>query len=226
MVTSIDLAPAEASAKMAEQIAGAYPIDNNDAAAIAGEDLRRLVAEGKRVEEMRFSITRPLDAAKAAAIEAFAPYLNRIKAAEAQLRTGLNHWLESERIRVEREREEAMRREREEMAALEAKRQAAIEAGDDEAVAEAEAKAELLAVAPAQDLVAAAKVPGISSRVKWDYEIDSLHDLVKAAAKNPNLLVYLKANDAQIGKEVRAIGERFVVPGIKVTKSSTIAVRR
>lgn len=216
---------AEAAAKLAEQIAGSYEIDSNDVAEIAADDLRRLVAEHKRVEEMRFSITRPMDEAKRAAMAAFAPYLDRIKAAELSLRTGLNRWLEQERIRVERERAEAARLEREELERLERERQQAIDAGDDEKVAEVEAAAELVMIAPAQNVAEVSRLAGISSRGKWGFEVESLLDLVKAAAANPDLLAYLKADEVQIGKEVRAKGERFKVPGIRVNKSSTLSVR-
>lgn len=239
MENTFDLRPAEAAAREAQMLADAYVIDSPEMADAAGDDLKKLSAEYKRVEEMRFSITRPLDEAKKQAIASFKPYLDKIKAADDCIRGELNRWLLEERRRQQEEEARAAREEAERQAKLEEERRAA-ELAFDEATAagsmeEAEAalakvdelheQEEMAMVAPAQNVVAAKKVGGISQRSTYKVKSIDLSELVKAAAANPDLLVYLQPNKVQINKEVRAMRERFKVPGIATEEAFGLSVR-
>lgn len=239
MASTFDLRPAQAAAEQAQHLADAYLIDSPEVADAAGKDLQKLSAEYKRVEDMRFSITRPLDEAKKQAIAAFKPYLDKIKEADTSIRGELNRWMLEEKRRQREEEERAAKMEAERQAKLEEERRAA-EAAFDEATAsgsmeEAEAalakvdalheEEEMAMISPAQDVVAAQKIGGISQRSTYKVKSIDLHALVKAAADNPDLLVYLKTNDVQINKEVRAMRERFKVPGIATEEAFGLSVR-
>lgn len=239
MANTFDLRPAEAAAREAQILADAYTIDSNEVAEAAGEDLKKLSAEYKRVEEMRFSITRPLDEAKKQAIASFKPYLEKIKSADDAIRGELNRWLLAEKRRQREEEERAARAEAERQAKLEEERRAAEEAfdkagldGDDSAaeaalnkIDELHEAEELAMISPAQDVVSAQKVGGVSQRSTYKVKNINLHELVKAAAADPDLLVYLVPNNVQINKEVRAMRERFKVPGITTEESFGLSVR-
>lgn len=229
----------EAVAGSAVALASAYFIDSPEMADMAAEDLRKLATEYKRVEEMRFGITRPLDTAKANAIAAFKPYLERIDAATKILKDKVNAYLTAERERVERERreEEARRAEEEariakQRAQAEAAADAAAEAGDEAAFEQAaaaveEAEQEALTSAIAPTAVAAAhKTSGVAQRKAWKVSEINLLELVQAAAKNPDLLIYLQPDAVKINKVVTALGDQSKIPGVKAELQYSVSARR
>jgi hypothetical protein len=66
---------------------------------------------------------------------------------------------------------------------------------------------------------------GIATRNKpWTYELESLHELVKAAAADPTLLEALQINDKYLKMKAREMGEslgkRF--PGVKGVRETTV----
>ena len=235
MASTFDVTPAAEAADKAQSMVG-YVVDSNEMAEIAAGDLRKLTAEYKRVEEMRFAITRPLDESKKQAMAAFKPYLDKISAATDDLRANLNSWLSAERERVEAEeraaREEAARREAE----IEEQRRAAAAAFDaaqtdeereaalamDEAAVEQQ---ELDAVAPNAMVAPAQKLSGISQTKRWKLGEVDLYQLVQAAARDKRLLSYLKPDLVQLGKEARAMGDRLQIPGVEVVQDYNISVR-
>lgn len=235
MASTFDLSPAEQAATKAQSMVG-YDVDSNEMAEIAAGDLKKLTAEYKRVEEMRFAITRPLDESKKQAMAAFKPYLDKIDIATVELRGKLNSWLSAERARVEAEeraaREEAARR----AAEIEEQRRAAAEAFDaaqtDEerkaALAmdeEAVEQQELDAIAPNAMVAPAQKLGGISQTKRWKLGDVDLYQLVQAAARDRRLLSYLKPDLVQLGKEARAMGDRLQIPGVEVKQDYNISVR-
>lgn len=207
----------------AVQMAEALTIDGPVPAEIAGEDLKGLAKLKKQVEDTRFSITRPLDAAKNAAMDAYRPMLNQIAAADGIIRDKLNAYLiEQEQIRRRAEAEarakaEAERREIEERA------RAAKEAGDQKALQAAEDDA-LLAELHAPVVAKAEKIHGISQATTWAVGDINLHELVKAAAADPQLLVYLTTT-AEVSKTVKALGARHNIPGVTVKEYVGLRVR-
>lgn len=232
-ISVIDTTAAAEAALEAEFVAGSAVITTNDQATAAGEDLRKLAAERKRVDEMRFAITRPLDESKAAAIAAFAPYLAKISEAEGVLRGTINNWITKERQRVARDRAEAQAKQAkieqdlaDKLAAARAKEAStpAEQARIDKQVERLEMKVELAEVTTLP-VVAERKVAGISQRTTNSVESIDLLALCKAAIEDNSLLVYLQANTVQINKEVRAMGARFKVPGIVVGTKTATSVR-
>jgi len=160
---SRELAQATRIANSAHDLALALEIDSPSALDIAGEELRRLVARKKEIEELRLSITRPMDLAKQKVMDLFRAPTDRLAEAEGLLRKGIVGYQVKEReeadrkrreaeaaARVERERlereqaaaEAEARRIRDEQAKLERERLAAIEreraAGNEAAAKEAE----------------------------------------------------------------------------------------
>ena len=134
-----------------------FAIDSDDMLDAAGEDLRRIKAQQKAVEDQRTSITAPLNQVLKAVNDLFRPPAQFLQQAEAKLKGAmLAYTTERERQAEEARRiaEEAARRERERIEAeqWEQERQA-------RAAAEAaqRAAAEAAAAAAAGDAQAAAK---------------------------------------------------------------------
>ena len=222
----------------AVELAEATNITCEVTASIAGEDLRTLAGMKKSLEESRFSITRPMDAAKKAVMELFAPQAEKIDAADKILRGKLNAYLleqraiqakaEAEaRAKAAAEKAEADRKIAEAKAAAEA----AAKAGDD-AAAEAARNAvrdaqddALLAELSAPVVQATPKMAGVSTAKIWKVTDIDLSELVKAAAEDPELLEYLIPNTAEINKVVKALGARHKIPGVTAAQTESLRVR-
>lgn len=194
------------------QMAAAVVVDCQEMLEIAGEELRDIVTRRKQIEDLRLSLTRPIDESKRRIMDLFRAPTERLEQAEKMLRDGITDYQ-----RAEREKAEAARREAEARAAAEraeqerieqaaaaeqrraqAEAEAARKAGDeaaaqaaqaaaDEAAAqadEAREQVELAAIAPPTVLaIAPSKAAGISSRKNWKAEVIDFKRLVLAAAK-------------------------------------------
>jgi hypothetical protein len=126
---SRELAQATRIANSAHELALALEIDSPAALDIAGEELRRLVARKKEIEELRLSLTRPIDKAKKRIMDLFRAPTDRLTEAEGLLRKGIVTY-------QVKEREEAERKHREAEAAAKAERE---RLQREQAAAEAEA---------------------------------------------------------------------------------------
>ena len=226
MNTSIVPAEAEELARNASILAEAYVIQTKDEADMAAGDLRRIATEKKRVEEIRLSITRPMDQAKASAIAAFKPYLEKIESADKMLRGKLIAWnTEQERLAAEA----AARAERERIAEeerLAAEAAAAAEAGDTERAEELAMQAEEAAFAPTA-MAAPTKLAGVGTTKRFTVRSIDLIELVKAAAADPEAyLHYLEPATTEINKQVRASGARTRIPGVEIQQVAGLTVRK
>lgn len=203
-----ELARAARLADETHEIVVSIQIDAPEMFAIAGDELKAITGRYKAIEDLRLSITRPIDESKKRVMDLFREPLERLKADENHLRSGMLEYQ-----RVEREKADAIRRSAEEVARKERVEQQRIqrEAEDarrvaqeaakaatnaaerqkaEEAMVEAELRAEeaeqaieLAEIAPpALPVAATPKVAGIASRETWKAEVVDLEQLVIAAA--------------------------------------------
>lgn len=176
---SRELAQATRIANSAHELALELEIDSPAALDVASEELRRLVARKKEIEELRLSLTRPIDEAKKRIMDLFRAPTDRLSEAEGMLRKGIVAYqvkereeadrkrreaeatARAERERLEREqaaaeaearriREEQVKAERERLAAIERERAAGNEAAAKEAERVAREEAEKAAAAEAE----------------------------------------------------------------------------
>lgn len=207
-----EVAQAGQLAEQSYSIALAITVDSPEMLDIAGEELRGFVTRRKQMEEMRLSITRPMDAAKAKVMDLFRAPLDRLGQGECLLRDEITRYQREQREkaaaeqraaearaaaqraeqeRIRREAEAAERQAREEV-------EAARKAGDAEAAAaavaaaavaaaaaeEAQERVELVEIAPPTPLaVVAHKTKGIGTRQNWKAEVTDFKALVLAAAE-------------------------------------------
>lgn len=167
------------------------------------------------------------------------------KAAEARRAAEELARQERERLAEQERQQQAAAREAE--AAAERARQeagAAAAAGDQAAAEEAQrradeqaqaaqaAQAEALATAQTAEVIsmppavqAAPKVRGVSTSTSVDYEVTSLHDLVKHIGQHPELLSLVAADSVKLRAYVRGLGLNTNLPGVRVFEKKTMSAR-
>lgn len=201
--------------KLADQAyasAEAVEIDSPEMFQVAGAELQAIKTRAKEIEELRLSITRPLDQAKSRIMEMFKVPQATLERAEGLVKSAMLAYQRAEQkkaddarreaeAKAQAEREEAARMQREAEATAAAAREAATAAeaaGNSEAAAkaaeeaaaaeaaaeEAQAAVELADIAPpAMPVVAAPKAAGVSTRQNWKHQITDFAALVVAAAE-------------------------------------------
>jgi ATPase subunit of ABC transporter with duplicated ATPase domains len=199
-------------AEQAYETAVAVEIDSPEMFQMAGSELQAIKAKAKQIEDLRLSLTRPLDESKKRIMDLFRGPLSRLEEAEGLIRKGMLTFQQAEREKAERARREAEEQSRRERAEQERQRReaqaaerrareeadAARAAGDAAAAEAAEAarqeaavaaehataEIELAEIAPVAIAVfEQPKAVGISTRQNWKAEVTDLKSLVIAAGK-------------------------------------------
>lgn len=180
----------------------------------AGEYRKDIKGAYKQIEEIRFSFTRPLDDLKKKWLEFFGIPLTKLENADKILEKGrLVYYRDQERIRLEQE--EKLRKAAEKKQAELDKKAAEARGKGDEAKATKYEEKSANVVAPVL-APTVEKTAGISGRKNWKFEIID-EDLIPRKYLTPDLI--------QIGKEVRAVGENLVIPGIRIYPDEKETVR-
>jgi septal ring factor EnvC (AmiA/AmiB activator) len=252
-VIPMEASQASRIAESSYEIALAIDIDSPAMLAIASDELRDIVGKRKQIEELRLSLTRPLDESKRRIMDLFRVPTDRLEQAEKLLRTGVLTYQQAEREKAEKLRREAEAKLAAEMAEqariqreADAERQAAAAAAAaatsaaerEEAetaaaaaaarAAEAHERMELANTAPPLLVADAGKAPGIGSRNNWKAEVINLNALIDAAAKpgNEHLRAFLMADTKALGQAAKAMRAQARIPGVRVYAEESLAVRR
>ena len=172
----------------------------------------------KELTEHRFSMTRPLDNAKAQIIELFRPVLQDLTDAEQHIKGAMLDFdrAERQRIAAERAAAEAERRRLEEEA---------MQALDEGRIEEAAAAAadSMAVVAPAQ---APVRARGTSVGELWRGEVTDLEALVKAIAAGAAPLSLVQADQSAINAFAKATKqEGEALPGVRFWRESSLSAR-
>lgn len=194
------------------QIASSYRVTTAAEYTAAGEELKKVKAAAKRLDEIRKSMTKPLDAAKRAIMDFFREPETKLQRAESGIKRAMIAYSEEqERIRREEQRkaEEAARKEREKLEAQAAK---AAAAGKIERAEQLEQRAATV-VAPVIQREAP-KVTGLATREVWKFEIIDASALPRE---------YLTVDEKKIGAVVRALKGDTNIPGVRVWAEKSLA---
>ena len=223
---------AERLASEASDIALAMTIDSADMLRhIAADELKAITARRKQIDELRLSLTRPLDDSKARIMTLFRAPTERLLEAEEALKRGMLTYHKTEQRRIADEaRRQAENEERERVASLHAAQKAAQEAGDEEAAENAHEEIEAASVAPRALATQMPKAHGISTRENWKSEITDFAALVIAAGRaaevgDMTMLAYLIPDTTAINRIARALKAQTRIPGVRVYNDAVIAVR-
>ena len=197
-----------------------YEITDADDLAAAGTVLRQVKSRFTELEDLRKTMTRPLDQAKRAVLELFAPVEFNLKQAESRLKNAVSSFLrgqEAERRRLEaelRDKQEAERKAAEEKAAkLRAKGK---DEQADDVISRVDATPIVVADVP--------KVPGVSVRGIWKAEVTDLLALIlwSAARENDS---YLTADMPTLNAYARATKGAAPIGGVRFYEEASVAVR-
>lgn len=218
---------------------------------LAADELRAVKGRAAKLEEQRTSITGPINAGLKAINNLFRTPADLLAQCERILKSKLIDFdREQERIAAELRRkaeeaaalerrrleEEAAARQRE-ADALAAAAAAAAAKGDQQAADLAQANADRAnaqsqeAAITAQLVVAAppaveiAKVKGISTSTKVDFEVVDLHSLIKHVAANPQLLALVRADEIKLRAYVKGLGTACELPGVRVFEDRVMSAR-
>lgn len=192
-----------------------YAVANVADYEVAGLELQRVKGAQKRLDDLRKSMTRPLDATKKAIMDFFRGPEEKLARAENGIkRAMIGFQEEQDRKRQEEQRraDELARRERERLAEQARK---ASEAGKDERAAILAQRASSV-VAPIVSR-APPKVPGVQTREVWKFAIED-------AAKIPR--EYLAPDESKIRRVVEALKSDTAIAGVRVWSEKSIAAGR
>lgn len=236
----------QAEADQALAVATEYRVTTQDQYSAAGEELTRIKAAQKRLDETRKSLTRPLDESKKRIMDFFRAPADKLAAAERAIKSAcIGYQQEQERIRREEQAraEEAARKERERLERLrlaaEAKareKEAELRRQAAEADAAERAKIELKMQAEADKAAAkqaelearaacvtapvihreAPKVEGLSTRTVWKFRITDARKLPPE---------YTLPDEVKIRKVVHALKGDTRIPGVEVYAEESMAAR-
>lgn len=184
------------------------PITNREEYESAADFLKKVKRRMKDIDEMRTSITKPLNAAKKQVEDFFrAPKMQLMKAETAVKASLVTYDNEQERKQREEQKKIAAaraERERKLKAEAEAKALEALDIGDVEAAEKITQEAEsLVVVAP---VVVKQRVAGVSFREIWKFEIVDFKKLPDE---------YKLPDEVQLGRIARSAKEGASVPGVR-----------
>ena len=231
-----------------ETFAATYAVTTAEQYQHGAEDLKRVKAAQKKLEETRTSLTKPINESLRRLNDFFRAPTDRLAAIERTIKTALTRFAdEQERLRREEQRraEEAARRERERLAeqAREAERKAREKAEAERKAAEeaaaagrAEEAAKLQARAAATEAKAAERVEAIETRAAAvvapiiSREAPKVagvatREVWKFTVTDPALVPreYCVVDEARIRKVVAALKGDTTIPGVRVYAEKSIA---
>lgn len=148
-----------------------------------------------------------------------------LEMAERVIKTEIRKF-DEQQIRIEQERQRLAQQEAEKQAEEERLRAAIVaeEAGasESEVAAIVDTPVAVVAepVAPTYQ-----RATGISKRENWKYKITDFHALVKAAAKDKSLLVYLQPDERALNARARADRSTLAIPGVVAYNEAIVSAR-
>lgn len=234
-------------AMLAGEGAVTIKIDDEAAYAAAADELSKIKAVSKKIDEDRKALTKPLDDEKSRVMEYVKPFTTKLASVESALKVALLAYQEEQQRKQKLAEAEAAERNRKQSEALERRAEKAQESGKIEKADELRSQAATQVFsAPAPVAAVAPKVAGLSTRKTYSAEVTSLPELataavarhlVELAAGDGNKLlqhltslafkgVPLKAITADarfLGQQATAQKEDLDYPGVKLVISSSIA---
>ncbi len=224
--------PTEVQAKIKETEAlsttyADYIVDSPEKYQMSAEDLKIIKSKAKELDEIRKSLTKPLDESKKKIMQLFKAPLEFLTKAEGCIKRAMVGWqTEQERNRrAEEERLAEIQRKEAEKLQRQAEKEAAkaeslkTEKGKADALAKAEelkAKAEVVTSITPTVESKVEDVEGVSTRKVWKFKIINADKIPRE---------YLMPDEKYIGQIVRASKGKKQIDGIKIYSEDVISSR-
>jgi hypothetical protein len=217
-----DQAEVTGRAEMKLREAENYSITTPVMAEAAAEDLRKIKALSKELEENRKAITKPLDDEKAGIMDFYRPAQTFLGDAEVLLKRKLmNYQADQERIRREAQAkaEAEARKERERLEKQAQKAEASGKAEQAEALRE---NATLVSTNVVQE---APKLTGIATRTIWRGRVIDKHALVSAALSRPDIMALIVIDESALNKLATALKDNLNIPGAEAYSDTQMSAK-
>lgn len=185
--------------------------------------LKQIKSKQKELDDLRRSMTRPLDEAKSRIMDLFRPAGERLLQAEDVLKGAmLGFTREQERLRQEAERvaREAAEKEAEK---LRRRAEQARAKGKEEKAEDLEEQAETVPVP-----IVPSQVPstsGVAFRTTWRAEVYDPMALVTAVAEGRAPLALLQPNMVVLNAQARSLKKELNIPGVRAVSDEGVAAR-
>jgi DNA-binding helix-hairpin-helix protein with protein kinase domain len=219
---------------------------------LAATELQELQAKYKALEDKRFAITRPMDAAKKAVMSLFNPALDRLNTAITGLKASMLEYDREEKRKaaIKQQLLDKIAADQKAALAAEAARQAEearvqseraaqlMEKGDsagfNEAMTAAETAQEMAAalsqtgavVSAATALTAVPTVAGITTADVWKARVTDLPALLRFVADHPEYHDWIEVKMTGLHDMAKAQRTELRVPGVEAFEESRIAAAR
>jgi hypothetical protein len=196
---------------MATQLSN-FKITNQNEYNASGEYLKSVKSAYKQIEDLRMSMTRPLDDSKKRIMDFFRKPLDVLTNAEGVLKRAiLGYQQAQEQARIEQERKLQAEAEKKRLEALR-KAEEARAKGQEVKAEKYEDKANGIITPTLAPSVQ--KVAGINTKMVWKFEVVDEKSIPRE---------YLMPDLVKIGKVVRATGNTLPIPGVRIYPEETIA---
>lgn len=199
-------------------------ISSTDEYQMAAADLQDCKAAQKKLEDMRTSAVKPLNAVVKTINGWFETPMTALKEEERIIKDGMIAYQKEEerkRLALEAKAAEDARKERER---LEAQAKKAEASGK---VEKAETLRQAAEYIPQNVVIASStpKVSGVSTRGTWKARITSKHDLIAYVAAHPEWEHLIDVNMTAINGLARSQKSSLALPGVEAFEEQTLAAR-
>lgn len=202
-----------------------YVIDSDVMYECAAADLMAIKALQKDLEAKRFSITKPMDAAKNAVMALFRGPNDQLTQAESILKRAIARWLDAKEVARKAAQAIADKAAAEETVRLQAAAAVAAEAGDVQEAAHIEMQAALTSVAA--PLQTKHKVSGISTRTVHKGTVTDAKALIAHIVANETLFAMnlITINEGALNRYIASTEGKIALPGVTNTTDSSVSAR-
>lgn len=185
----------------------------------------------KQIDEVRKSLTRPLDAAKKRIMDFFRPAENKLAEAENSIEKTILEYRAEERRKAEEEQrkaaEEAKKRQEEELARIQKEQEEAEMLGDSETVENLEMQKTVAATTAEVATVVAPepKLSGVSEVKRWKAVVTDKMALIRYIAQTGQFENVVEFSNKELNALATATKGTIQVPGIEFKAERSLAAR-
>lgn len=193
---------------------------NDDDLQFATDQMTAMTKRIKELEDVRKSITKPLDTAKKNVMALFKPITESLQTAVGQIKVQISGYVSEKERKLAEERAKAEAEAAATRAALEKKAEEA------ETPEQAEALREVAALATAAPVPAKIeKVKGLVTKKVWKAKVTDMPAFLVYVATHPELAQCVTVNEAALARYASATGGTVNVPGVEFTQETQVASR-
>jgi len=198
---------------------------------VSANILKTIKQKKKKIDEVRKSLTRPLDAAKKGIMDFFRPAENKLSEAENAMQKTILDFRAEERKRIEEEQrkaaEEARKKQAEELARIQKEQEEAEMMGDSETVENLEMQKTVVATTAevATVVTEEPKLSGVSEVKRWKAVVTDKMALIKHIAATGQFENIVEFSNKELAALATATKGTIQIPGIEFKVERSLAAR-